>query len=84
MAAGDINQTVPVQIMHVFLVLCYSTQIGWVEQHTRKTCGVVWLSSPAVLCTLMKQFISLLHGINIKVQQTLPHPEGVIIFRNSK
>ena len=78
MVAGDPSQTTPVQITHVFFVLCCCTQIGCVEQHkTKKTCvictDVVWLLSPAVAIaclTLMKQFVSLLHGMYIKVQQT--------------
>ena len=53
MVAGDPSQTTPVQITHVFFMLCCGMQIGCVEQHkTKKTCvictDVVWLLSPAV------------------------------------
>ena len=33
MVAGDPSQYTPVQIMHVFFMLCCCTQIGCVEQH---------------------------------------------------
>ena len=33
MVAGDPSQTTPVQITHVFFVLCCCTQIKCVEQH---------------------------------------------------
>ena len=54
MVAGDPSQTTPVQITHVFFVLCCCTQIGCVEQHKNEenVCvictDVVWLLSPAV------------------------------------
>ena len=31
--AGDPSQTTPVQITHIFFMLCCCTQIGCVEQH---------------------------------------------------
>ena len=33
MVVGDLSQTTPVQITHVFFLLCCRTQIGCVEQH---------------------------------------------------